>query len=411
MAAYKELSKIYHRARNDGYAALEKAYQARFNAESTFRTGIITSGNELFLTVPHELMLLTERILRKERRVSNMLRHLPPIAHDSLIRDLIMDEVVYSNEIEGIHSTRKQINDVLESIAENSQNPDLRRFREFAKLYLQLSDDSHMEPHKPEDIRAIYDSIMNGELTAKELPDGKIFRKDSVEIVGSGTKIVHTGINPESAIIQYISAILDLANSEEMPGLYSAAIFHYVFEYVHPFYDGNGRTGRYLLALHLSKILSISTALSLSRTIAEDKGAYYRGFKAVEHRLNKSDVTPFVLMIMEFIDRAQDDMLDRLDTSIQAFERAKESLKRYESEQEELPDKECAILYQMLQVKLFGTFGAASIHEIADYLGCKTQTARKYAQSLVDKDMLEIHTKRPLVFNLSDRAIAFLLEE
>lgn len=410
MAAYQELSKIYYKARNDGYAALEEAYQARLSAESTFRTGIITNGNELFLAVPHELTLLTERILRKERRVSNMLRHLPPIAHASLIRDLVMDEVVYSNEIEGIHSTRKQINDVLEGIAENNQNPDLRRFREFAKLYLQLSDDSHMEPHKPEDIRTIYDSIMDGELTEKELPDGKIFRKDTVEIVGNGTKIVHTGINPESAIIQYISTILDLVNSEEMPGLYSAAIFHYVFEYVHPFYDGNGRTGRYLLALHLSKILSISTALSLSRIIAEDKGAYYRGFEAVEKRLNKSDATPFVLMVMRFIDRAQDDMLDRLDTSIQAFERAKESLKRYESEQEELPDKECAILYQMLQVKLFGTFGTASIHEIADYLGCKTQTARKYAQSLVDKDMLEIHTKRPLVFNLSDHAIALLLQ-
>lgn len=410
MAAYQELSKIYYKARNDGYAALEEAYQARLSAESTFRTGIITNGNELFLAVPHELTLLTERILRKERRVSNMLRHLPPIAHASLIRDLVMDEVVYSNEIEGIHSTRKQINDVLEGIAENNQNPDLRRFREFAKLYLQLSDDSHMEPHKPEDIRTIYDSIMDGELTEKELPDGKIFRKDTVEIVGNGTKIVHTGINPESAIIQYISTILDLVNSEEMPGLYSAAIFHYVFEYVHPFYDGNGRTGRYLLALHLSKILSISTALSLSRIIAEDKGAYYRGFEAVEKRLNKSDATPFVLMVMRFIDQAQDDMLDRLDTSIQAFERAKESLKRYESEQEELPDKECAILYQMLQVKLFGTFGTASIHEIADYLGCKTQTARKYAQSLVDKDMLEIHTKRPLVFNLSDHAIALLLQ-
>ena len=410
MAAYQELSKIYYKARNDGYAALEEAYQARLSAESTFRTRIITNGNELFLAVPHELTLLTERILRKERRVSNMLRHLPPIAHASLIRDLVMDEVVYSNEIEGIHSTRKQINDVLEGIAENNQNPDLRRFREFVKLYLQLSDDSHMEPHKPEDIRTIYDSIMDGELTEKELPDGKIFRKDTVEIVGNGTKIVHTGINPESAIIQYISTILDLVNSEEMPGLYSAAIFHYVFEYVHPFYDGNGRTGRYLLALHLSKILSISTALSLSRIIAEDKGAYYRGFEAVEKRLNKSDATPFVLMVMRFIDRAQDDMLDRLDTSIQAFERAKESLKRYESEQEELPDKECAILYQMLQVKLFGTFGTASIHEIADYLGCKTQTARKYAQSLVDKDMLEIHTKRPLVFNLSDHAIALLLQ-
>lgn len=38
-----------------------------------------------------------------------------------------------------------------------------------------------------------------------------------------------------------------------------------------PFYDGNGRTGRYLLALYLDESLSIPTVLSLSRTIAKNK--------------------------------------------------------------------------------------------------------------------------------------------
>lgn len=409
MSNYLELSKIYHKAGNDGDAELEAAYQARFNAESTFRTGLITSGHELFLTMPHELSLLTERILRKERRVSNMLRRLPAIAHASFVRDLIMDEVVYSNEIEGIHSTRKQIGEVLESIQRNDQSPELRRFREFARLYLQLSDESHKEPASPEDIREIYDLIMDGELSEDEIPDGKIFRKDSVEIIGSG-KSVHTGVNPESAIIEYVDKLLDLMRSDAMPGLYSAAIFHYAFEYIHPFYDGNGRTGRYLLALHLSKVLSISTALSLSRTIAEDKGAYYRGFRSVENRLNKSDATPFVIMILEFIDRAQDDMLDRLDGSIKDFERATNALNEYRLAHPELEEKECAVLYLMLQVKLFGAFSNVSIHEVADYLDCSAQTARKYTQSLEDKSLIEARSRRPLSFELTEGAEGLLLE-
>lgn len=407
--AYQELSKIYYKAGSDGDAALETAYRERFNAESTFRSGIVAGGSELFVTMPHELALLTERVLRKERRVSHSLRRLPPIAHAALIRDLIMDEVVYTNEIEGIHSTRKQISDVLDGIARNDSDPCLKRFREFARLYLQLSDETHRDPRTPEDIRAIYDCIMDGELEEDQLPDGMLFRKDSVEITGDGIRSIHTGVNPESAIIEYMHKILDLVVSEEMPELYSSALFHYVFEYVHPFYDGNGRTGRYLLALHLSKVLSISTALSLSRVIAEDKNAYYRGFRSVEHHLNRSDATPFVLMIMRFIDRAQDDMLDRLDSSNRGFERAKTKLSHYAAENPGLTDKGCAILYQMLQVMLFGALESVSILEIAGYLECGTQTARKHTLELEKQGLIETTSKRPLAFRLSDEAIRILL--
>lgn len=402
---YQELSKIYYKAGSHGNSALEKTYQERFNAESTFRTGIVTGGHELFLAVPHELIILTEHILRKERRVSNALRRLPPIARSSLIRSLVMDEIVCTNEIEGIHSTRKQINDVLESIDQDGRNRsnDFKRFRELARLYLQLSDESHEDPRTPADIRSIYDSVMDGELEEKDRPDGTLFRKESVEIIGSGTKAIHTGVNPESAIVDYLEKNIELVHSEYMPELYSAAIFHYVFEYVHPFYDGNGRTGRYLLALHLSKVLSVPTALSLSRVIAEDKGAYYRGFKSVENHFNRSDATPFVLMTMQFVERAQDDMIDKLENDSRNLDKARESLARYERETPDSNEKECNLLYQMAQVKLFGMFDAVSVHEISKHLGCSAQTARKHAASLEARGLIETASKRPLSFRLSER--------
>ena len=61
---------------------------------------------------------------------------------------------------------------------------------------------------------------------------------------------------------------LALSRSEDIPETCSALLCHFLFEHIHPFYDGNGRTGRYLLALHLSEPLSQPTVLSLSRTIA-----------------------------------------------------------------------------------------------------------------------------------------------
>lgn len=409
---YQELSKIYYKAGSHGNTALEKAYRERFDAESTFKTGIITNGCELFLTVPHELVILTERILRKERRVSNALGHLPPIARSSLVHGLVMDEIVCTNEIEGIHSTRKQINDALESIerSDSSQSNGSKRFKELARLYLQLSDELHKEPRTPADIRDIYDGIMDGELEEKDMPDGMLFRKESVEIIGGGTKPVHTGVNPESAIIDYLEKSIDLVDSEDMPGLYSAALFHYVFEYVHPFYDGNGRTGRYLLALHLSRVLSTPTALSLSRIIAEDKGAYYRGFKSAENHFNRSDATPFVLAIMKFIDRAQDDIIDKLENDNLALNEARKSLSRYEQANPDLSEKECSLFFQMAQVKLFGAFETVSIHEISKHLGCGVQTARKYAASLEARGLIETASKRPLSFRLSERGNRLLFD-
>lgn len=77
---------------------------------------------------------------------------------------------------------------------------------------------------------------------------------------------------------------------------------------VHPFYDGNGRTGRYLLALYLSSPLSILTTLSLSRVIAANRDAYYRSFKEAEHPLNHGELTHFVMNMLENVRIAQNDL-------------------------------------------------------------------------------------------------------
>ena len=103
--------------------------------------------------------------------------------------------------------------------------------------------------------------------------------------------------------------------SDEMPSTYSALVSHYIFEYAHPFYDGNGRTGRYLLSLFLEEALSKPTALSLSRVIAENKIAYYRAFETVENPLNHGEMTFFVETMLEFILTAQGELIEKLESA------------------------------------------------------------------------------------------------
>lgn len=414
--AYASLEKLFHKdASTDRYARNEQLARERLTAESTFRTGIVVDGAELFLATPRELSVLNERVLRLERRVSLSMRNLPPIARGALIRSLVVDEVVCTNDLEGIHSTRRQISELLEErIAPTSNGharaPEAvttRRFRELATLYLELSDESHVVPTAPSDIRTIYDRIMRGEDLRGNEPDGALFRAGGVDIVGAGSRVVHTGFSPESRIVEGLQGMIDLTNSDEVPETYSAILSHFIFECIHPFYDGNGRTGRYLLALYLSRPLSLLTTLSLSRSIAENRDRYYRSFREAEKPLNHGELTMFVIDMLACIEEAQQEVINDLGLRGAQLSTVERSLKTL-SEKEGLQDKECDVVYQLAQHCLFGAFPDTPLSEIARYLDLGTQMTRKYVRALEADGLVEATNRRPLKFALTQKAKVLL---
>lgn len=141
------------------------------------------------------------------------------------------------------------------------------RFTEFGRLYLGLTDEPAQLPRTLDDLRAIYDDVVGDEITDEDRPNGELFRTGGVEIIGSGERVMHTGAHTEA----HITELLTLMRSEQIPQLLAATAAHFLFEYTHPFYDGNGRMGRYLLALNLRPTLTLPTVLSLSRTIADNR--------------------------------------------------------------------------------------------------------------------------------------------
>lgn len=370
--------------------------------------GVTTGAGELFLAVPHELSVLNERVLRMERKVSLSLNSMPPVARGSLIRDLVINEVVSTNELENIHSTRRQINEVLEDAGGEGESLAVRRFRELAKLYLGLSDPSVTVPQTLEDIRSVYDRVMAGEPLGKsELPDGVLFRRERVEVIGRGGKVLHEGAYPEAAIEEGLTKMMQIASSEEMPQTFGAILSHYIFEYVHPFYDGNGRTGRYLLALYLSRPLSTLTTLSLSRTIAENKSRYYKSFRLAESPLNHGELTFFVIDMLQSIQEAQIEIVDRLGMSAQRLKRSSELLEGLASDLG-LGERERELLSMLLQVALYGAFSTATIEECSNFLRLGRQQTRKYLLKLEERGLVTAERHRPLLFRLSDDAASKL---
>lgn len=398
---YKELSKLYHMDKSSSRdKAAAKELDARRNAESAFLTGFDTPNGELFFTIPRELSVLSERVLRTERKVSNLLRTLPGIAQSAVLRSMVLDEVVCTNAIEDIHSTRRQIKDALD--AAQSSGAEAKRFKELATLYLSIIDGVRELPESPADIRVIYDKVTAGEIPPDKIPDGQYFRKEGVDITAGGVRVIHHGLEPESRIIEAMEKMLALTKDESLPALYSAIASHYIFEYAHPFYDGNGRTGRYLLSLFLSEPLSVPTALSLSRTIAEHKDTYYRAFMTVEDKLNHAELTFFIYSMLELIRTAQLGIIERLETSVKTLDDLKGTMAKITSEID-LKDKEAQIVFLLLQYEAFGLFGDVSVQEIASFLRVGKQQARKYIASLEDKGICrKLNSYNPVTFGLTE---------
>lgn len=402
--SYEQLAKLFYKdsssARFERNAELAKR---RLEADATFRTGFVTPAGELFLAVPHELSVLSEQVLRVERKISLELSGLPLAARGSLIRDLVINEVVSTNELENIHSTRRQVSDALESAGGASAADPLkaRRFRELARLYLGLSRPGAKVPSSPEDIRGIYDEVMSGEPLGKgDQPDGRLFRRGQVEVIGVGGKALHDGVYPEEAVIAGLELMMDLSSSEDMPLLYSAIVSHYLFEYIHPFYDGNGRTGRYLLALYLAQPLSTLTTLSLCRTVAENKARYYRSFRDAENPLNHGELTFFVMSMLETIRDAQEELLERLAVSRDALETAEERLASM-ADEARFGERERNILDLLIQVDLFAAFPETTLEQCAQHLDIGKQQARRYVGRLEDRGLVTA-SGRPLRISLSD---------
>lgn len=98
-------------------------------------------------------------------------------------------------------------------------------------------------------------------------------------------EIVYVPPQHPDDIVTLMNNLESYINSDELSSedpLIKMAIMHFQFESIHPFYDGNGRTGRIMNILYLvQKKLLVLPILYLSRYIIQNKSRYYQGLQAV----------------------------------------------------------------------------------------------------------------------------------
>jgi len=363
---------------------------------------------------------LIERIMSFEPKIRAEWEGLPGRARTHYLHRMVIDEIQATNQIEQVRSTRKEISAAIKAV--QAEGPiGHKRFTEMVRLYLGIGNDEAESPQTLDDIREIYEAVTAGEIRDEDGPDGLRFRQGPVSIE-SGTKIVHTGVVPESAIDDALTLMLSQGRDDSIPQLIRAVVAHFIFEYTHPFYDGNGRTGRYLLALDLRRMLAPYASLALSATIADNKDRYYRAFTDAENPLNRGDLTPYLIDMLEIIAEAQHRLLLDLSDRRQKIDRVGARIRvLVEDEQFPLsvgldresappvdPEDVAAILFVLAQAHHFDVNRAVKLKTLADAMGRSSQFVRPRLQRLNDAGIIETVTRKPLRFRLTLRGASLL---
>ena len=408
MGEYKLLSRIYHDVKlKDTYAAV---YEQRFNGDSTYRLPLAIKDTstaedlQLFVVLTPEIYETTIHINQLEEQLQSLIAELPPAAiHGHIMNYILVDELMKTNEIEGVHSTRKEISDAVTANKKREKEEKRKlRFVNQVNQYMKILAENEFVIDTPQRLRTLYDEFLMGELKADELPDGTIFRKDPVTVYSQTDKPLHTGLMPEQAIIIAIQNLINFYRDDTYPSFLRSAIVHYYFGYIHPFYDGNGRFGRLLSSILLAQEFDTLVALRLSVTIHENIKAYYKAFEAVNNRLNKGDATPFYTMFLHVIEQAADELLVDLTEKEAALIYAEEKVKMLE----DLDEEQKETLYVMQQAKVFSNKNL-SINALMQNLECSRGKMLRLLDSLESKGYITADKQhKPYKYILNEQFFA-----
>lgn len=419
-----------------------KEYRLRIDNPATYRSGIIFDAHEIFAMCVTDLVTYMNDIANTEKAVEKAWSELPRFAQREYLMQLIAKEVQNTSIIEGVHSTRKELSKALDVARKQNKHT---RFSEFTKLFLELADSKEKSvaasvtdsvadlnvksvekssvksaadsnesstsiPQTLQDIRKIYDSIMHDELESGDIPDGEIFRSGKVSIRDGANNVVHDGDATEAEIQDHLAQMLSLMNSNKVPTLIKACMCHYAFESVHPFYDGNGRTGRFLLALQLHEQLSMPTILSLSSIIYAEKSGYYAAFSKSQELFNCNDLTMFCCTMLQYIKKAQNEVLSNIILQLKQIIYCMNKLFEF-SKKTAISKVQYEVMTILLQNKLFSYNPTPMTRkQLSEYVGNAIDEKigeRKIVSALnglIELGMVDSIGERPIRYELSKKA-------
>lgn len=171
-----------------------------------------------------------------------------------------------------------------------------------------------MNPYSRKDMLSAHKMLMR-DLTG----EAGSFRQGGVGVF-AGDRLVHMA-PPADRVPQLIKDLVDWVKKDSAHPLIKSCVFHYEFEFIHPFADGNGRMGRMWQTLLLYQWKPIFGWLPIETLIRERQEEYYRVLGEADHAADSSVFVEFVLKTIY-------DALKEIEKTEQVGEQATEQVEK-----------------------------------------------------------------------------------
>ena len=236
---------------------------------------------------------ITPKVLNLTAEISAMIGRLEGsrlrIPLVDLRRQVDASSIHSSCVIEGNTLTLEQATDVINGKRVIGPKKDILEIKNAHKLYGMINE---FNPLQEKDLLRAHRILMEGLVkTAGE------YRRTGVVVATQG-KVIHTA-PPYQRVPELVSQLFDFIDqSKDLHQLITSSIFHYEFEFIHPFEDGNGRTGRFWQTLMLRQTRPAFSLFPIETAIKEHRQEYYQ---AIEKSSREGKSTVFVEFMLSVI--------------------------------------------------------------------------------------------------------------
>lgn len=344
--------------------------------------------------LPPQAELETKAVLKQAIAANRTLANLRGLAaqipnQGMLINSIVLQEARLSSEIENIVTTNDE-------------------------LYRANADpEGHTDPHTKEILR--YRQALNHgyrELASKPLTtnlfidivrlikqvDLGVRRVPGTELKNANGDVVYTPPEGEAIIRDKLANLEQFIHAQDdLDPLVKMAVMHYQFEAIHPFEDGNGRTGRILNLLYLVEqgLLDIPV-LFLSRYIIANRAAYYEGLRGVTEQ---QDWEIWLLFMLRAVESTAQETFDQVTRIRELMEYTRAEI------QEKAPS-----IYSKELVEVIFMQPYTKIQFLVDARIAKRQTASSYLQTLATLGFLRSSKQGRERYYINDALFAELVK-
>ena len=232
---------------------------------------------------------MTDEIIRLVSEISEMLGIISVDTHfspDPMLRRKNRIRTIHSSlAIEQNTLSLDQVTAVIEGKRILGPPKDIQEVRNAFEAYERMI---ALDPFSIDDL------LLAHRLMMRELiPDAGTFRNSNAGVF-QGDQLIHVG-TPAAYVPEVMAQLFDWLRTTTLHPLIKGCLFHFEFEYIHPFSDGNGRTGRFWQSLILQKWKSVFAWLPVESMIHERQEAYYKALNSANSQGDSTVFTAFML--------------------------------------------------------------------------------------------------------------------